>query len=33
MMKKVTASFIFRLLVVVALATSGLWGSVDFSWG
>ena len=31
-MKKVTASFIFRLLVVVALATSGLWLYMHHNW-
>ena len=33
MMKKVTASFIFRLLVVVALATSGESRTVDVHIG
>ena len=31
-MKKVTTSFIFRLLVVVALATSGLWLYMHHNW-
>ena len=31
-MKKVTVSFIFRLLVVVALATSGLWLYMHHNW-